>query len=84
MGIELCTLCQKHIKFYRWAIMQLFIFGLNMFLVPINMSTFRFNPSKKFLQLLVPIKNFISTFGPSFKVGPPNILLRYGDPPKRV
>jgi len=39
-----------------------------MFLVPINMSTFRFSPSKKFLQLLVPKKFPIFTFGPSFKV----------------
>jgi len=39
-----------------------------MFLVPINMSTFRFSPSKNFLQLLVP-KNFsIFTFGLTFKV----------------
>ena len=39
-----------------------------MVLVPINISTFRFSPSKKFLQLLVPkfFSNF--TFGPSFKV----------------
>ena len=33
-----------------------------------NMSTFRFSPSKKFLQLLVPKKNFIFTLGLSFKV----------------
>jgi len=46
----------------------LFILGLNMFLVPINMSTFRFGPSKNFLQLLVPIKFSIFTFGYSFKV----------------
>ena len=39
-----------------------------MFLVPINMSIFRFSLSKKFLQLLVLQKNFIFTFGPSFKV----------------
>jgi len=39
-----------------------------MFLVPINMSAFRFSPSKKILQLLVPIKFYIFTFGPSFKV----------------
>ena len=42
--------------------------GLNMFLVPINMSIFHFSPSKIFLQLLVPIKFSIFTFGPSFKV----------------
>jgi len=42
--------------------------GLNMFLVPINIPTFRFSPSKIFIQLLVSIKNFIFTFGPSFKV----------------
>jgi len=39
-----------------------------MFLVPVNMSTFRFSPSKIFLQLIVPIKFSIFTFGPSFKV----------------
>ena len=39
-----------------------------MFLVPINMLTFHFSPSKIFLQLLVS-KNFsIFTFSPSFKV----------------
>jgi len=42
--------------------------GLNMFLVLISMSTFRFSPSKVFLQLLVPIKFSFTTFGPSFKV----------------
>jgi len=42
--------------------------GLNMFLVLINMSTFRFSLSKKFLQLLVLQKLSIFTFGPSFKV----------------
>jgi len=45
-----------------------YIIGLNMFLVPINISTFYFSPSKKFLQLLVPKKFSIFTFGPSFKV----------------
>jgi len=39
-----------------------------MFLVPINILTFRFSPSKKILQLLVPIKFSITTFGPYFKV----------------
>jgi len=39
-----------------------------MFLFPINIPTFRFSPSKIFLQLLVPIKFPIITFGPSFKV----------------
>jgi len=39
-----------------------------MFLVPINMSTFRFSPSKKFLQLLVLQKFVIFIFGPRFKV----------------
>jgi len=43
------------------------LLGLNMFLVPINMSTFHFSPSKKF-QLLVPLKFSIFTFCPSFKV----------------
>ena len=42
--------------------------GLNMFLVPINIPTFRFSPSKIFLQLLVPQKLSIFTFSPSFKV----------------
>ena len=32
------------------------------------MSTFRFSPSKIFLQLLVPIKFSIFIFGPFFKV----------------
>jgi hypothetical protein len=40
--------------------------GLNIFLVPINIPTFRFSPSKIFLQLLVPIKFSITTFGPYF------------------
>jgi len=39
-----------------------------MFLVLINIPTFRFSPSKNFLQLLDPIKFSIFTFGPSFKV----------------
>jgi len=39
-----------------------------MFMVLINISTFRFSPSKIFFQLLVPIKFFIFAFGPSFKV----------------
>jgi len=39
---------------------------LNIFLVPINIPTFRFSPSKIFLQLLVPIKFSITTFGPYF------------------
>jgi len=38
------------------TVLTLFFLGLNMFLVSINISTFRFNPSKNFLQLLVPIK----------------------------
>ena len=42
--------------------------GLNMFLIHINMSTFRFSPSKKILQLLVPKKFFIFTFDHSFKI----------------
>jgi len=37
-----------------------------MFLVPINISTFYFSPYKIFLQLLVPIKFLIITFGPLF------------------
>jgi len=40
--------------------------GLNMFLVPIIIPTFHFSPSKIFLQLLVPIKFLITTFGPYF------------------
>jgi len=39
-----------------------------MFLILINISIFRFSLSKIFLQLLVPIKFLIFTFGPSFKV----------------
>jgi len=39
-----------------------------MFLIPINILTFCFSPSKIFLQLLVPQKIFIFNFGPSFKV----------------
>ena len=39
-----------------------------MFLVPINIQTFRFSPSKIFIQLLVLQKFSIFTFGPSFKV----------------
>jgi len=39
-----------------------------MFLVPVNMLTFHFSPSKKILQLLVPQKISIFTFGPSFKI----------------
>jgi len=38
-----------------------------MFLVPINIPTFHFSPSKIFLQLLVPIKFSITTFDPIFK-----------------
>jgi len=44
------------------------IIGLNMFLLPINIPTFRFSLSKIFLQLLVSIKFSITTFGPYFKV----------------
>jgi len=39
-----------------------------MFLVPINMLTFYFIPSKIFLQHLVLQKISIFIFGPSFKV----------------
>jgi len=39
-----------------------------MFLVPINIPTFRFRSSKIFLQLLVPIKFSITTFSPYFKL----------------
>ena len=45
---------------------MLYNFELNMFLVPINILTFHFSPSKIFLQLLVPIKFPITTFGPYF------------------
>jgi len=38
-----------------------------MFFFPINISIFRFNPSKKFLQLLVSIIFSITTFGPYFR-----------------
>jgi len=47
---------------------ELYIKGLNMFLVPINMSIFCFSSSKKNLQLLVPKIFSILPFGPSFKV----------------
>jgi len=47
---------------------KLLILGLNMFLVPINIPTFYFSPSKIFLQLLVPLKFSITAFGPYFKV----------------
>jgi len=39
-----------------------------MFLVPVNIQTFRFSRSKIFLQLLGPIKFSITTLGPYFKV----------------
>jgi len=45
-----------------------YLIELNIFLIPINMSTFYFIFSKIFLQLLVLKKNFIFIFGPSFKV----------------
>jgi len=56
------------LKKYLCLIKKVKNIRLNMFLVPINMSTFRFSPFKKFLQLLVLQKFFIFTFGPSFKV----------------
>jgi len=37
-----------------------------MFLAPINIPTFRFSLPKVFLQLLIPIKFLITTFGPYF------------------
>jgi len=40
--------------------------GLNMFLLPINISTLRFSPSKIFHQLLVLIQFSITTFDPYF------------------
>ena len=42
----------------------IFYLGLNIFLVPINISTFRFSLSKIFLQLLLSIKFSITVFGP--------------------
>jgi len=48
--------------------------GLNMFFIPVNIQTFRFSPSKIFLQLLVPQIFSIFTFGPSFKV---NLYLEF-------
>jgi len=39
-----------------------------MFLVPINIPTFRFSPSKIFLQLLVPIKFQSLLLVPIFKL----------------
>jgi len=47
---------------------HILIFGLNIFFVFLNMSTFYFGPSKKILNLLVPIKYLITTFGPYFEV----------------
>jgi len=45
--------------FYRCTIIKK---GLNMFLVPINISNFRFSPSIIFRQLLVLVKFSITTF----------------------
>jgi len=45
------------------TIILILLFGLNMFLVHISIPTFRFSPSKIFLQLMVPIKLSITTFG---------------------
>ena len=42
--------------------------GLNMFLVPINMSIFRFSPSKIFLQLIVLQKFSFSLLIPTLNV----------------
>jgi len=39
---------------------------LNMFLTPINISSFHFGSSKIFLKLLVSIKFLITTFDPYF------------------
>ena len=44
------------------------MFGLNMFLLPINIPTFCFSPSKIFLQLLVPIKFQSLLVVPIFKL----------------
>jgi len=46
----------------------IFFIRLNMFLVTINMSIFRFSLSKKFLRILVSQKFFIFTFDLSFEV----------------
>ena len=47
---------------------NVFIKWLNMFLVLINIPTFRSSFSKIFLQLLIPQKKSIFTFSPYFKV----------------
>ncbi|RHN56605.1 putative alcohol-forming fatty acyl-CoA reductase [Medicago truncatula] len=45
-----------------FILLNTYFLELNMFLVLINIQTFRFIPSKIFLQLLVPIKFSITTF----------------------
>jgi hypothetical protein len=47
--------------------MLLYFKGINMFFVPINIPSFVFSPSKKFLLLLVPQKFSINVFSPTFK-----------------
>ena len=64
----------SHLKIINLLKNYWLIKGLNMVLVPITISTFffgtistfYFNPSKKFLQLLVTIKYSINIFGPYF------------------
>jgi len=53
-----------------------YLFGLNMFLVLINIPTFHFSPSKIFLQLLVPIEFSITTFDLCFKVNSSNFFMK--------
>jgi len=52
------------IQWFFFLLLMSFTFkiGLSMFLVPINISIFRFSPSKIFLQLLVPVFNLIFVF----------------------
>jgi len=64
----ICNNYHLHKLFVKKNCLHKLIKGLNMFLVPVNILTFHFSPSKKFLQLLVPIKFSIFTFGPSFKI----------------
>jgi len=57
----------ERVLWFKYHIKHFFL-GLNMFLVPINISTLRFSLFKIFRQLLVPIKFSITNFGPYFYV----------------
>ena len=65
MSLSYNLLSSKHFRSFFLDHFGSNILGLNMFFVRINISTFRFSPSKKFLQLLygpkVVIKIFIGT-----------------------